>query len=170
MACLPAIEFAINLAHSDSTGYAPFFLNTGHMPRSIIWDNPGVNEYLRVCAYAQKVKYASTSVHDSIITVHVKQTWDANHYFQAALFANSDLVYVSIKNMTLSKGLAWKLIPKYIGPYLITQDYENSSFHINLPSSLKRWGIHNVFHAFLLHVHEPNDHRLFPEWLDNQIA
>jgi hypothetical protein len=33
---LSAIEFAINSARSASTGYAPFFLNTGRMPRSMI--------------------------------------------------------------------------------------------------------------------------------------
>ncbi|KIJ60875.1 hypothetical protein HYDPIDRAFT_70471, partial [Hydnomerulius pinastri MD-312] len=33
---LPAIEFAINLARSDSTGYSPFFLNTGRMPRTMV--------------------------------------------------------------------------------------------------------------------------------------
>lgn len=36
---LPAIEFAINMARSESTGYAPFFLNTGRMPRAMIWDH-----------------------------------------------------------------------------------------------------------------------------------
>ncbi|KAI0327499.1 hypothetical protein GY45DRAFT_1230900, partial [Cubamyces sp. BRFM 1775] len=33
---LPAIEFAINLARSDSTGYSPFFLNHGRLPRSMV--------------------------------------------------------------------------------------------------------------------------------------
>ena len=33
---LPAIEFAINSARSASTGYAPFFLNFGRMPRAMI--------------------------------------------------------------------------------------------------------------------------------------
>lgn len=32
---LPAIEFAINSARSASTGYAPFFLNFGRMPRTM---------------------------------------------------------------------------------------------------------------------------------------
>lgn len=36
VAKLPAIEFAINLARSDSTGYAPFFLNSGRLPRSLV--------------------------------------------------------------------------------------------------------------------------------------
>ena len=37
---LPAIEFAINSApsRSESTGFAPFFLNSGRMPRSMIWN------------------------------------------------------------------------------------------------------------------------------------
>jgi hypothetical protein len=38
---LPAIEFAINSARSESTGYAPFFLNSGQMPRPMIWDSAG---------------------------------------------------------------------------------------------------------------------------------
>ncbi|KAJ3871315.1 hypothetical protein F5051DRAFT_299579, partial [Lentinula edodes] len=33
---LPAIEFAINCARSESTGYAPFILNNGRMPRSMV--------------------------------------------------------------------------------------------------------------------------------------
>ena len=32
---LPAIEFAINSARSESMGFAPFFLNSGCMPRAI---------------------------------------------------------------------------------------------------------------------------------------
>ena len=42
---LPAIEFAINSARSESMGFAPFFLNTGRMPRSMIWTSPKSNEY-----------------------------------------------------------------------------------------------------------------------------
>jgi hypothetical protein len=42
---LPAIEFAINSARSKSTGFAPFFLNTGGMPRSMIWNDPTKDEY-----------------------------------------------------------------------------------------------------------------------------
>ena len=41
---LPAIEFTINSARSKSTGYAPFFLNTGHMPRSMLWNSARPDE------------------------------------------------------------------------------------------------------------------------------
>ncbi|KAI0370091.1 hypothetical protein BV20DRAFT_944785, partial [Pilatotrama ljubarskyi] len=91
---LPAIEFAINLARSDSTGYAPFFLNTGRMPRAMIWEDPAKDEYPGVRAYAQRVKNAIMSAHDSIIAARVKQTRDANRRRRPAPFVTGDLVYL----------------------------------------------------------------------------
>ncbi|KZT66682.1 hypothetical protein DAEQUDRAFT_646139, partial [Daedalea quercina L-15889] len=45
-----------------------------------------------------------------------------------------------------------------------------SSFQLTLPRSLKRRGIHDVFHASLLRIHQPNDDRLFPGRADSQIS
>ncbi|KIK50032.1 hypothetical protein GYMLUDRAFT_125430, partial [Collybiopsis luxurians FD-317 M1] len=45
-----------------------------------------------------------------------------------------------------------------------------SSCKIQLPLTLKRRGIHDVFHASLLRIHLPNDDRLFPGRLEDQIA
>ncbi|KAJ3482856.1 hypothetical protein NLI96_g6704 [Meripilus lineatus] len=167
---LPAIEFAVNSARSESTGYAPFFLNHGRMPRSMIWNNPGEDEYPAVRAYAQKVKYAIMAAHDSILSARVKQTRDANRRRRPSPFVKGDLVYVSTKNMSLPRGLARKLIPKFIGPYKILVDYGNNSYQIELSANLKRRGIHNVFHSSLLRSHEPNDDRLFPGRHDSQVT
>ena len=75
---LPAIEFAINLARSESTGFAPFFLNTGRMPRPMIWDAPQPDEFPGVRVYAQRVKTAIMAAHDSIIAARTKHSRDAN--------------------------------------------------------------------------------------------
>ena len=77
------------------------------------------------------------AAHDSILSARVKQIRDANQERQAAPFRENDLVYLSTKNITFPKGLARKLIPKYIGPYKILEDYKNYSFRIELPSSMK---------------------------------
>lgn len=166
---LPAIEFAVNLARSESTGYAPFFLNTGRLPRSMIWDNAGTEEYPAVRVYAQKMKSAVMAAHDSIIAARVKQTRDANRKRRPSPFEKGDLVYVSTKNMTLPRGQARKLIPKFIGPYKILRDFGNNSYQLDLSSQLKKRGIHDVFHSSLLRIHEPNDDRLFPGRLDSQV-
>ncbi|KAI0354114.1 hypothetical protein OH77DRAFT_1386728, partial [Trametes cingulata] len=71
--------------------------------------------------YAQKVKAAVMAAHDSIIAARVKQTRDANRRRRPAPFVEGDLVYISTKNISLPKGLARKLAPKYIGPYRIVR-------------------------------------------------
>ncbi|KAJ3475739.1 hypothetical protein NLI96_g11638 [Meripilus lineatus] len=169
VAKLPAIEFAINSARSSTTGYAPFFLNHGRMPRSFIWNSAGKDEYPGVRAYAQRIKLAVMTAHDSILGARVKQTRDANRRRRPSPFATGDLVYVSTKNMSLPKGLARKLTPKFIGPYRILRDFGNNSYRLTLSSNLKRRGIHDVFHSSLLRIHEPNDDRLFPGRLDTQV-
>ncbi|PIL30265.1 hypothetical protein GSI_07443 [Ganoderma sinense ZZ0214-1] len=153
---LPGIEFAINLARSESTGFAPFFLNTGRLPRVMVWDAAGPEEYPGVRSFAQKVKNAVMAAHDSILAARVKQTRDANRRHHPAPFELGDLVYVSTKNMSLPKGYARKLAPRYIGPYRIVQDYGNNSFKLELPANLRKQGIHAVFHSSLLRVHQPN--------------
>jgi hypothetical protein len=109
---LPGIEFAINSATAGSTGYAPFFLNTGRMPRSFIWESTNSSEYPGVSTFAQKIKSAIMSAHDSILAARVKQTRTANRRRQLSPFKEDDLVYISTKNMSIPKNLARKLVPK----------------------------------------------------------
>ena len=169
VAKLPAIEFAINSARSESTGYAPFFLNFGRMPRSMIWNDAGPGEFPAIREFALQKKLALMAAHDSILTARVKQTRDANKKRQDLPFKTGDLAYLSSKNISFPKGLARKLIPKYLGPYKILKDFGNSSFKLELPHHLKKRGVHDVFHASLLRIHVPNDDRLFPGRMDTQV-
>ena len=167
---LPAIQFAINSARSQSTGYAPFFLNNGRMPRAMVWNTADPSEYSNVRVFAQKRKLAIMSAHDSIIAARVNQTRNANRLRQIVPFKEGDFIYLSTKNISFAKGLARKLIPKYIGPYKILKDFDNQSFRIELPPHLKQRGVHDIFHSSLLRIHVPNDDRLFPGRMDTQIS
>lgn len=75
---LPAIEFAINSARSASTGYAPFFLNTGRMLRSMIWESAKQSEYPGVRSFAMQQKVALMAAHDSILAACTNQIQSAN--------------------------------------------------------------------------------------------
>ena len=167
---LPAIQFAINSARSESTGYTPFFLNNGRMPRVMVWNSAKPTEFSNVREFAQKKKLALISAHDSIISARIKQIRHANRKRQPVPFELGDFVYLSTKYITFSKGLARKLIPKYIGPYKIIQDFNNQSFKLELPMHLKKRGVHDVFHSSLLRIHMPNDDRLFPGRMDTQLG
>jgi hypothetical protein len=107
-------------------------------------------------------KLALMSAHDSIIAARIKQTRDANRKRQPTSFQQGNLVYLSTQNITFQKGLAQKLILKYMGLYKILWDYGNLLFKIDLPAEFKKRGIHSVSHSSLLRIHVPNDDRLFP--------
>ncbi|KAJ8489233.1 hypothetical protein ONZ45_g13670 [Pleurotus djamor] len=166
---LPAIEFAVNMAKSGSTGYSPFFLNYGRLPRSLIWKQPPSNEYPGVREFAERVRLAVISAHDSILAARVKQTRDANNRRRPAPFEVGDLVYVSTENLKFPQGLARKLLPKFVGPYKIVKHKGGDTFAIELPARLVRRGINNAFHSNLLRIHIPNDDRLFPNRLDDPL-
>ncbi|KIM61641.1 hypothetical protein SCLCIDRAFT_51963, partial [Scleroderma citrinum Foug A] len=89
---LPAIEFVINLARSESTRYSPFFLNTGRMPRAMIWDAPSSDGCPSVKAYAQRTKLTLTAAHDAPLTARVVRMNKRRH---TCSFVVGDLVYIS---------------------------------------------------------------------------
>lgn len=165
---LPAIEFAMNSASSSTTGYPPFVLNYGRMPKSMIWGQD--TEYPGVKKFAQQMKDAILTAHDAILTARVKQTRLANSRRKEAPFVQGDLVYLSTANLSLPKGRARKLSPKFIGPFKILQDYRNNTFKLDLPAELKQRGVHPAFHANLLRIHVPNDDRRFPGRQIDQIT
>lgn len=167
---LSAIEFAINCSKSDTTGYSPFVLNQGQNPRAMIWNSATREEFPSVRQFLLQRKLAIMSAHDSILAARTKQVRDANKKRRLAPFVVGDLVYLSTKNITYPKGMARKLIPRFIGPYSIIEDFGNQSFRLELSSDLRQRGVHDVFHASLLRVHIPNDDRLFPGRMDSQIV
>ena len=128
----------------------------------MIWDTASKSKFPGVRVFAQRMKNAIIAAHDSILDARVKQTRDTNRRRREVPFKTDDLVYLSTKNISLPKGTARKLVPKYVGPFRILKDFDNGSFRLALPARLKQRGIHDVFHSSLLRIHVPNDDRLFP--------
>ncbi|OJT01681.1 Transposon Ty3-I Gag-Pol polyprotein [Trametes pubescens] len=160
---LPLAEFTLNSATSSTTGFAPFKLNYGYLPRSmsgIRTDTPfhGVREF------AQRALTNFEMAHDAIIDSRVSQAFQANKHCQAEPeFEVGDLVYLSTKNLSVLKGHARKLVPKFIGPYKVIESFPNMSNDVlDLPPELKDQCIHPHFHVLLLRKHEANDDALFP--------
>lgn len=87
---LPMIKFAINSAISETTGYAPFFLNHGQMPRSFHFN--GISEYPGVRVFVQRIKDVLMAAHDAILAARVKHTIQANKHRKIAPFVPGDLV------------------------------------------------------------------------------
>jgi hypothetical protein len=166
---LPSIKFALNAARSEVTGYAPFFLNYGRIPSTFVWNSPTKDKFPGVHALAIKLKNAVIDAHNSIIAHWVKETRAANRRRIPSPFRSGDLVYISTRNISFPKGLAQKLVPKFVGPYPVKEEYGTSSYKVKLPPKLRQRGVHNVFHMSLLMIHVPNNDRLFPGRNKSQV-
>jgi len=165
---LPAVEFAINSARSSTTGFSPFQLNYGRNPSPMIWR--GEEEFPGVQVFADRMKMAIMGAHDAIIASRVENTVQANKKRAVASYKEGDLVYLSTKNISLPKGMARKLAPKYLGPFAITRVLrEGATYQLGLSEELLKRGINPSFHASLLKPHVPNDDRRFPGRLPSQI-
>ena len=157
---LPAIEFAMNLSRSETTGFSPFLLNTGYIPCPLVVNTQC--EYPGVSVFVTRIRDTVFAAHDAILTARVKQTRSANRSRRATPFVQDDLVYLSTQNLSLPKNCSRKLAPKFIGPFRILKDYGNNTFKLDLPPAMLARGIHPAFHASLLRICVPNDDRRFP--------
>jgi hypothetical protein len=73
------------------------------------------------------------------------------------------LVYLSTKNLSLPKGRASKLLPKFVRPYRVQKALLHcSDSELELPEVLASRRVHNWFHASLLRPHIANCDNLFP--------
>ncbi len=146
-------------------GYAPFELIYGHMPQMAITllptNLPGVK------AFAQCTLDHLQGTHDAIIKSHIDQLILANKHRwpDSPMLKLGELAYISTKNLSLPKGQASKLLPKYIRPYKILEVFPDSSNYVlKLPPELEHGGIFLKFHISHLAPHEPNDSLIFPGW------
>ncbi len=164
---VPLVEFAMNSSRNASTGFAPFELSGGTMPRM-------VNRLANEPALPGAMDFANRAVdylqqaHDAIIASRVDQTHHANQRRRPEdaddhPFAKGRLAYLSTEKLRLPKGRAHKLLPKFVGPYrVIRANPESSNYTLELPPALLQRGIRPTFHVSRLRAHEANDDTMFP--------
>ena len=102
--------------------------------------------------------------HDALIASRIDQTHHANkRRCEDPVIMTGSKVYLSMVNLLLPKGHIHWLLPKYIGPYVVTEsNAHNSNYTLDLPPELLRRHIHPTFHISKLWLYRPNDDILFP--------
>lgn len=72
-------------------------------------------QYKGVREFAEKANTCLEKAHDAIIESQVKQTYQANkHRRESPEYKEGSLVYLSRKNLSLPKGRAKKLLPRFV--------------------------------------------------------
>jgi hypothetical protein len=93
---LPMAKFAINSSVNDSTGFAPFELTYGAMPR--IFHKTEITPFAGVKSFAEKALTNLAIAHDPIIANRTFQTYYANKHRSAEEpLKEGDLVFLSTK-------------------------------------------------------------------------
>jgi hypothetical protein len=145
---LPAAEFAYNNSVNVTTGYSPFFLNSGFHPRvpaSLLKPesspNPSVEEFI------ESQSTALTLAQEAIANAQERQTRNADAHRRNHDFKVGDQVLLNAEDITVDADRnrrTKKLQAKFIGPYTVMEQRSPVSFRLELPPSLK---IHDVFHV-----------------------
>jgi RNase H-like domain found in reverse transcriptase/Integrase zinc binding domain/Chromo (CHRromatin Organisation MOdifier) domain len=160
---LSMAEFAMNNAVNVSTGRTPFELNQGWHPRTPLGEEihrqhnsqaPMATAF--VANWQQRMREAKELI--QVAQARMKQFVDKGKV--EPVFKVGDKVMLSTKNIRLKRGNGvCKLLPRWIGPYEITQVVSVVAYRLELPLSLK---IHPVFHVSLLKPFRSTPDRVQP--------
>ncbi len=154
---LGTAEFAINNSWHESVQNTPFMLNYGQhplTPASLAIDSkvPAAREFTEAwqnnLARAKQMLQAAQS----------RQKAYADRHRRELSFEEGDKVLLSTKNLGLKTTGTPKLLPRWVGPFSVTERIGELAYRVELPPSLK---VHNVFHVSVLKAYR-SDGRVQP--------
>jgi Reverse transcriptase (RNA-dependent DNA polymerase)/RNase H-like domain found in reverse transcriptase/Integrase zinc binding domain/Chromo (CHRromatin Organisation MOdifier) domain/Retroviral aspartyl protease len=144
---LPLAEFAVNNSFNQSTKTTPFYLNYGEHPQTPLdlqlrqETNPAAKS---LCERVQEnMRVARLNLQQA----QQRMTTCANKQRRDVTYAQGDEVMLNTKNIRLKVVGTPKLLPRWVGPFDVTEMISKVAARLDLPSD---WHIHNAFHVSLL--------------------
>ena len=135
----PMVELTLNSNISVTMGLAPFEITRGHMPR-IGLPLTSDTKFQGVKWFMQQARWNLMAAHDAIIERCIVQRFHANRKHRPSnKYKPGNHVYLSTQNLTLPRGRARKLVPRFIGPYTVKEVHNAAStVTLELPKELTR--------------------------------
>jgi transposase InsO family protein len=152
---LPMVEFVLNSAVHVSTGLSPFKLMYGYepvVPATLHADRsaevaPAQEMLADMAAQLRRAQHNLERAQQS-------QQKYANKRRRDHVFTVGDMVMLSTENLPVFKHSGKKVLPKYIGPFAVTEIINPVAVKLALPAEYSR--IHPVFHVSLLKPVSPD--------------
>ena len=145
---LPLAEFAMNNVVSISTGFTPFYLNTGTHPTTPVSMMRGgaskgsQNEAVKETV--ERMKIALAEVQTNLERAQCRMANAVNCSRRSEQYNIGDEVVLSTANLeNYCPHLPAKLRARWVGPFTISRVVLPVSYKVDLPP---RWPIHPVFH------------------------
>lgn len=159
---LTDVEFAINSSTAGATGMSPFELTQGFLPPPFPFATWSASDVPGAEAFAESIRLNWIKAGDAIIGARLDMAVQANKHrrIDSPLFAVGNRVYVDTLHLSFPAYTTRKLLPRFMGPYLITAAVPaTSNYDIDFPA---HFAVHRRFHASKLRPHFPNDAERFP--------
>jgi hypothetical protein len=143
---LTSAEIAYNSTVNASTGYTPFYLNSGQeinmplshaLPSNQTESNPTSIELL------QKLQENIINAKTLLVKAQQRQKQYADQHRRELVFKVGDHVMLSTENLR-KVGRAAKLLPKFIGPFSVEKVVSQTAYTLTLPPQMKQ---HPTFHV-----------------------
>ena len=166
---LPLVEMAYNKSIQASTGFSPYYLNTGNdFPTVLTRAIERVGE-ISSEAVAEKVRRWNDALEQAkkhIAQAQARQKQSADEHRRDVEFKEGDQVLLSTAHLKASMIVgAPKFNPKFIGPFRITRVISKTAYELSLPPTMNS---HPVFHVHLLKLYrEPSE--TFPSRIRDPI-
>lgn len=147
---LPLMEMAYNASIQASTGFSPYYLNTGrNFPTNLRRAVGHIGELSTPAAgvLLQRWESALTKAKENMEAAQLRQQYWSNQHRRDLTFDVGDKVWLSTENLRSAMVGAPKLLQRFEGPYRVRRVISPTAYELDLPPSRK---IHPVFHIHLL--------------------
>ena len=154
---LPLVEFSINDSRHSSSGFSPFFLDTGMhpaTPASLL--SPPAAGVESVQYFLSQQAAVLSEARDNIVRAQQRQVAAANVHRRERVFSVGDLVLVSTDYLLSPEQRSRprrKLLPAWQGPWPIERVISPSAYRLALPPGVKS---HPVISVEALRPYLPN--------------
>ena len=161
---LDAQEIAVNNSKHASTGFTPFYINSGqeiHLPLDQAMQRANLNKNPDSAQRIRDLHTMHEAAKKNLLKAQQRQSHYSDQHRREATFKVGDRVLLSTDHLTLTgrhSKLTPKFLYKYIGPFQITRVVNPNAYELELPPT---WLIHPVFNISRLKIYH-DGFQLFP--------
>lgn len=144
---LSNLEVAYNSSKQVSTGFTPFYLNSGqeaHLPIDEAIRPARVSANPEAAGRIQRLHNDLRHAHGHILRAQQRQAQNADEHRRDVTFAVGDEVLLSTDHLRMVVQGTPKFVAKYIGPFKVTRVVGDNAYELDLPPTMQIHPVLNI--------------------------